>query len=254
MGKSNKFRVANAILFFIRFDFINRLEYNRSIRKGDNKNMKRLTKTEEQQIIYSIMDRDEFLGNGSSRAVFGYTDSLVVKIAIDKQGQRQNANEINVYRDYGSSLPIAEITAYGKNIVVMERINPLDTYEVESVFNDEPYEETDDDDETYESYRDGDYVDAIKQTVFDLEGINGETSDNYQIGYNSNGKIVAYDYGYYTGGSGDLVSRNLEGFLGNTSERFFLEFLATRLNGSQKNTRRVIREQQKQIKEMVRWR
>jgi hypothetical protein len=200
------------------------------------------------------MDRDEFINNGSSRAVFGYTNDLVVKIAIDKQGQRQNANEINAFRYYGSYAPLAKITAYGKNIVVMERVDALEYGEVEAIVNDEYYEDEDENGEVYEVYGDGEFNEKVKDVVYELERINGETDDNFQIGYNSNGNIVAYDYGYNSGGYGELVSRNLEGFLGRTSEREFLNFVAKGLNGSHRTTKRIVKEQAKQIKEMVRWR
>jgi hypothetical protein len=218
--------------------------------------MKRLTKTEERAILNDLMISGNFIANGSSRAVFDFNDNLVIKIAIDRPGQRQNANEIQAYKIYGKDSPLAKIVSYGKNIIVMEKVNPLDYDEVEGIISgyyrdDYDYNE---DEEYEEPYPDGEFIEAVRNTVRALERINGETDDNFQIGYDSNGRLVAYDYGYESGGFPYLVSRSMDRFINNTrSWEEFLGYITERLSGSHKNTRRITRIQIKEIERLARW-
>lgn len=165
--------------------------------------MIKLTIDQEIEILENLGD---FIGNGSSRAVYEYNDDYVVKVALDKKGQFQNNAEVKKYRKYGD-LHLARIQSYGKHIVVMEKVDMLDYYVVYDIWHTERYDEyVDEDKEYYEAKGINEEVFyKIKETVDALDEWNGTTSDNYQIGIVGD-RVVAYDYGFETGSYEKCVS------------------------------------------------
>jgi hypothetical protein len=165
--------------------------------------MVKLTINQEIEILENL---GEFIGNGSSRAVYEYNDDYIVKVALDKKGQYQNSAEVKKYRKYGD-LHLARIQSYGKHIVVMEKVDILDYYIVYDIWHSENYDEyTDEDKDYYEAKGiDESLFYKIKETVDALDEWNGTTSDNYQIGIVGD-RVVAYDYGFETGSFDKCVS------------------------------------------------
>ena len=73
----------------------------------------------------------------------------------------------------------------------------------------------DDDEEFFEYMRDNVYSDSETQEIIDtirsLEDINGYTLDNTQVGFDSNGNVVSYDYGFVAD-SGKVLTSDLTDF------------------------------------------
>jgi hypothetical protein len=136
--------------------------------------MEKLSVQNELRLLEKAMQKNEFLGSGSSRAVYGLDYNTVIKVVADAGGQKQNDMEVQIYNTYKSD-KLAKIHAFGKFIIVMER-----------VILDEQ-----DDDEFYDVQ---DYLDDIT----------GEHGDNYQIGRALDGRKVAYDYGLVKGAGYEL--------------------------------------------------
>ena len=167
--------------------------------------LKLLNNEQEKQILDCLASGYLPIGHGASRFVFpidtkqlieaglelDINKRYVVKVAIGIAGINQNNVESTVFR-YNGSEYLAEIPYIGHYVEIMEYVEPLP----DSVRNwaDEYYFE-----DFYENVED-DLTKSEASRCFDviqeLNSINGCTSDNGQLGYNDNGDIVAYDYGY----------------------------------------------------------
>lgn len=170
----------------------------------------KLTREQEFQIINFIKNKGLFLDNGGGRAVFEIDKSFlnilglknltkneyVVKIAFDN-GIKQNQREIELYANYGDKYPLAEIAYGGDCVEIMEKVQVLDfrdytglTYDVFCEYVNEDYGDN------------GFCEDFLRQAyiaILDMEDLNGNTSDNGQIGMDEDGSVVVYDYGFDSG-------------------------------------------------------
>lgn len=143
--------------------------------------IRKLTLTEEVGYLKRINPRRDFIGNGSSRAVFNLNDGYCLKVAYGRGGFKQNIREALLYEDYGDEGYLAEIIAYSKGMVVMEMV------EVVEVMEDEMEEEMEE--WFYSEYDLDSLIDSMSQ-------YNGHTIDNYQVGITEDYRLVSYDYGY----------------------------------------------------------
>jgi len=182
--------------------------------------MKTLTALEEKLVLSSI-PQDDCLDFGSSRRVYHCPDEVVnalgldpsinyvIKLGCGQGGFNQNSREVEVWLDYEGCDFLAPIYAAGRFVIIMEEVevcNYLDFAETID-FNDNSreraenwvdyeYDMTSEDDD-YDSYVD-DYEKAA-HAIRQLADINGNTSDNGQLGRTKNGTYVAYDYGFVVG-------------------------------------------------------
>jgi hypothetical protein len=124
----------------------------------------------------------ENIGYGTSRVVFPYTKGKVIKLALTEEGILQNEAEYNCFCESEDN-NVARIYAIGKLCLIVERVEPLD-------FDGGSF------DDYYATLPDGAVKDALDKTIDFLDKHFGPTEDNYQFGTNSNGYIVAYDYGF----------------------------------------------------------
>lgn len=171
--------------------------------------IKLLTEVQEKEILNKLIMYYSAINNGAARVVFlvsnkdlvdcGLTlnanKEYVVKVALGLGGINQNHIETEVYRRFGDTAPLAEIAYIGHYIEIMERVNPH-----EDLRSCAEYADSDDfidyaigncdlsEEEAYDAY----------QVIQQLAEINGSTNDNGQIGFNADGRWVAYDYGYNT--------------------------------------------------------
>lgn len=181
--------------------------------------LKLLNNEQEKQILECLAGGYMPIGHGASRFVFpidtkqlieaglelDINKRYVVKVAIGIAGINQNNVESTVFR-YNGSEYLAEIPYIGHYVEIMEYVKPLpdsvrdgaDEYYFEDFY---PYVE---DDLTYKE------ASLCFDVIQELNSINGQTSDNGQLGYNDNGDIVAYDYGYLSGSDEIQCSRLLE--------------------------------------------
>jgi hypothetical protein len=135
--------------------------------------MEKLTTSQELKILRELKNKS-FMATGSSRAVWKLDDYLVVKVALDSAGKRQNENEVRAFRALGETL-LAKITAFGKNIIIAEKINLTIDYERKE------------------------NIEKSESVIRALDQMFGETLDNDQVGIRpSTNEIVSYDYGFNT--------------------------------------------------------
>lgn len=202
---------------------------------------KRLTVAEEKIVLNEIMGGHsvDYFGRGSSRVVYEIGDELaealmlepgryIVKIALGIGGINQNNREVQAYLTYGKNYPLARIARSGKFVVIMEQLDLLDDIyrdcevydfgcwedlydyvnDVEGAYR----EFINDLDPTVEDKDDFEFNDlsatypkrevlAVWDAICELSDLFGDTSDNAQLGYNSDGDIVCYDYGFCCGSS-----------------------------------------------------
>jgi len=135
--------------------------------------MRKLSLNQEIKLLKSLKNA-KILDNGSSRIVFVNPENAdeVVKVAVGTAALRQNTLEVSNFKNFSDWGILAEITAYGRFCVVMERMRYCYDWE--------------DDEE------------GVAEIADELEKINGSTSDNYQVGLTKNGEMKAYDYGFET--------------------------------------------------------
>lgn len=165
-----------------------------------------LTAKQELDLLDLVVDREN--NSGAGRVVYPVRRdelaaigidvpcSCVIKVALGVPGQNQNDVECNAFEEFGHSYPLARIFMRGHFIEVMERIVPLeeeigreyDGFETSTDYADEFI--GDGSTYTYEQLME------VFETATQLEDINGVTGDNGQLGYNCEGALVAYDYGY----------------------------------------------------------
>ena len=182
--------------------------------------MKKLSVKEEYDLLKSVLDKEHsFIHNGSSRAVFLLPDSRVLKVAMDKQGRRQNANEVYVYGKEGNQ-SLAEIYAYGNFVVVMEMVNENSMEYYQDIY----YECSE-----FE-YTEKEYLEVLNAITL-LEEYNGSTDDNFQMGTSRNtGRIVAFDYGYSKEyNHGEIVSGTLADTVDYNGPEYIIENTMSRL-------------------------
>lgn len=129
-----------------------------------------LTKEQELAILRHVVENEEYLGCGTSRAVYSFMDKYVVKIGLSEEGRLQNDVERDFYHRHWLTDLFATLYATGTLINVAERLVDLEQCDEETFI--EVVEELND--------------------VTDYDG-----GDNEQIGYSQErGLWVAYDYGY----------------------------------------------------------
>lgn len=165
----------------------------------------------EQQELYILcqlkeLDHDD---NGAARAVYFDVDlpfatdvECVVKLGCGVGGYNQNQAEIKTWLRYGDELPLARIVAYGKFVIVMERVSILPRYEHLESWDTESFIEDNADDmrEYYEDYSDERRESLLSDMWYAacaLDEIFDQTADNDQLGLDRNNRVVAYDYGFY---------------------------------------------------------
>lgn len=148
-----------------------------------NLKARKLSNLQERKLLKSLKNA-KLIGNGSSRLVFIHPrySSFVVKVAVGANSFRQNKLEVKLWNETQSK-HLARIYAYGKFVVIMERM--VSTYDEDSF-----YEEYNEDGEDAEFYHRG--IDVINW----LEERLGSSGDNYQIGVNGFNEWKAYDYGF----------------------------------------------------------
>lgn len=171
--------------------------------------MRKLTKCEEIKILQMIANGQlKFLGRGSSRATFRFGKNMVVKVAYGQGGRVQNWQERQTYEKYPES--VAEVIAYGSNILVSEKIVPLSSdersnfeYWCEEVEDIEEEFERLAYDESYlgEEYEiDPKHWDCV-YPILNAMSVCGYTVDCVQVGYSArDGKPKLYDAGFLVQG------------------------------------------------------
>lgn len=82
--------------------------------------MRKLTKRQEKSFTRYLFQKD-YVGEGSGRIVYSWR-GWVIKVAKNKNGYLQNKNEVIRFKKYGND-KLAEIIAYSKKIVIMEKVN-----------------------------------------------------------------------------------------------------------------------------------
>lgn len=193
--------------------------------------MKKLTFVEEINILKEIIDNAyEYVGHGSSRAVYLYGDQIV-KIALDEGGINQNKREVELFEEHGGE-HLAEIYAVGKYIIVMEYIEEMREDAEWLMYRD---------DFKYIYFKRNNKVCFIKRPVFlnksdkkilaacnFLTYVNGNSSDSCQVGLSDSGAIKAFDYGYLVG-EGDSSIGSISDYGDYENDYAFLEVGIRRL-------------------------
>lgn len=181
--------------------------------------LKLLNNEQEKQILDCLASGYMPIGHGASRFVFpidtkqlieaglelDINKRYVVKVAIGIAGINQNNVESTVFR-YNSPKYLAEIPYIGHYIEIMEYVKPLpdSVRDGAGEYYFEDFYTYVEDELTYEE------ASLCFDVIQELNGINGCTSDNGQLGYNDNGDIVAYDYGYLSESDEIQCSRLLD--------------------------------------------
>lgn len=174
--------------------------------------MRKLTIGEEIRVLKSLRSA-EVMDSGSSRIVFDCSDEIaiflrlntekdyVVKLAVGHGGFIQNTHEINTYSNYDTNY-FAEIAAFGHFVIIMEKVDTDDyrSFADTICWDDDPTNAVEDWCEyNWEDADDDDRRSLCKaaKTIIYLANIYGCTSDNGQLGLTSDGRFVAYDFGFY---------------------------------------------------------
>ena len=127
--------------------------------------------------LLKLLKNAKLLGWGSSRCVFEMPGdpSKVVKLAIGTYSLRQNKLETRLWNDLRDNR-LATITDFGRFVLVMEKLDEVC------------------DDESFYDDGSGEFDEPL--AVYEwLNGVLGETSDNFQLGV-KNGQWKCYDYGF----------------------------------------------------------
>lgn len=178
--------------------------------------MKIFSTKEEIALLDMLKDRCIFDG-GMSRIVYeldeetkeriGIKDPrpMVAKVALGEGGFSQHREEVNCYLEHGDYLPLADIVAAGRYVSIMEEVEPANwrdmaaycgpdsdpEVQVENYFEYEYECETDEERTMLEPK-----ARMAANVIIALSGVFGVTADNGQLGMNSKGQLVAYDYGF----------------------------------------------------------
>ena len=161
---------------------------------------------EEMRVILNDISENEFEANGSSRAVYSYYcggKQYAVKLAIGIHGERQTALECERYEDCPDRL--AHIYArYGNHMIISEWVSNIweivDYYTCgrRGIMEEEEHAKFAEN-QGYTEQQLNEICDGIEDTLNVMYDLQGDTSDNEQIGINDNGEVVAFDYGYTEG-------------------------------------------------------
>lgn len=183
--------------------------------------MKRLSKSEEIAILRELAEREEFIANGSSRAVFEWGDDQVVKVAYDNPGRIQNHQEIEAARMCPHLT--AEIEAYGSNIIICEKLEDSEIFDLvefmDSIdaYDEDGYSINYVNDEDYEELTEYGVPECLERMLAVYNEANrelGYTEDNCQIGWSeSRQKYVLFDAGFRGSDSSDRLNVSQVGCL-----------------------------------------
>lgn len=179
--------------------------YNIDVKGKEEKNMEIVYLTPRQEVEVLEMCRNNFVANGSSRAVYSITIDGVryaVKVYLDNGGRIQSLAELRMYEALHDKNVLAKIYAVGRNCLVCEWID----YVYEDAIDDFCNENVDDEyweSELSEAITSNISLDDAYEQIFKVHDVLtdwcGDTADNTQIGWSSKLKtFVAYDYGYNT--------------------------------------------------------
>lgn len=172
--------------------------------------MKTLNLEQEKRVL-QLLKKATFIDNGASRCVYECPEEVaqmfdleakdyIIKLACGLGGVNQTKQEVECFRSHPYA-PLAEIVAYGRYVEIMEKVDTDDfrdfaggCYDGDGV----DYEYFHDC-YTYDDKEEGDSIaEAAYDVIIQLHDIFGHTEDNGQLGWNKNGDLVAYDYGFTT--------------------------------------------------------
>lgn len=187
-------------------------------------------------LLEAAMNINNFLDNGSSRAVYDIGHDLVLKVSVDEEGDAQNDVEYDFYYDTLNSKYLAKLYGMGTSVILMEKVEVMSYYEVYELLN--AAQGWDADNYINEEYDENDKLIEnpipeiaykIRETVDFLEDYLGSTSDNSQLG-KSGDRIVAFDYGFVPQNEGN-VSNNLSRMFDYFDDTVVLEVAQLRQKG-----------------------
>lgn len=177
-----------------------------------------------------------FAADKTVKDILGIDQSIncVIKVAIGLGGMKQNSSEADMYIDYGNSNYLAHIYFMGRYTIVMEEVEPDDFRDMA----DEVGYDWEDDFDYFCDYnditQDNPNYNMLKEAaelIGFLASKQGCTSDNGQIGFRADGKLVAYDYGYSTDSSADTQTSRICDLMDDGEDRLrYLEGLIDILN------------------------
>ena len=131
---------------------------------------------EEELAVLNEITKDDFIDNGSSRAVYYLRDEFVVKIAMSIGGMNQNKIEKNFYAQHGHTRCFAHLYASGTLINIMEMLSDCQYYDPDAYCS--PYfGDEEDEDLTAEA----EMISNLIEMANDYTGYYG--GDNGQIGF-----------------------------------------------------------------------
>lgn len=184
--------------------------------------IKELTREQALAVLNHIWDCYE--DYGSSRVVHAIQyngKNYAVKIVADKQGRFQNRTEIDLFKEHGDEKFLNPIRwVYKDLMIICDYVYPMDSDLVDYAYHG-------DIDSIMDYYGGGEVEEyeelcgSVSYVVNSLTEYQGETVDNFQIGYNDNGfgtgnkHIVAYDYGYTVGVSNSIQVGNVSRYIPN---------------------------------------
>lgn len=198
-----------------------------------------LNPTQEKHLInYMINHNDLYIGAGASRAVFECSTDIadylhlpekahgryVMKIALGQGGISQMKVEFETFLQYQDRGVLAEIVAIGRYVEIMEAVDVWD-------FRDEAewgYEVSADEIfSNNEDYLTEEDAEKVVNTICLLNDLFGCTSDNGQIGKNSRGMWVTYDYGFIPEYGHDSQTSDISDYIdsNNYREKYLLGLL-----------------------------
>lgn len=165
----------------------------------------------------------EFLGEGSSRTVYRYSSSYVLKIASNKKGLGQNEEEMNVFTNPTTKRIVSKVVDYDKDYfwLMSEIVRPVknrdEFFQLCGVpIKDSQYFDLDDieditDYSIWNSLSDvvsaikdfpkktQDFIVALFTVVKNNKLLQGDVEDIKHWGKTIDGKLVMLDYGYSEG-------------------------------------------------------
>lgn len=207
-----------------------------------------LSRERELELLTRALNNDEFLGNGSSRAVYSLGDGYCVKVAIEVAGIKQSKREVALYQDHIKEFGVdntrlAHIVAYGKYCLVMEEVIAMEAGDLEDVYSEYNdftiWQRISSDKDLPERF--GDFLDdddkftksqaeelcLVKDFLDELVGC---STDNFQLGYNTETRLVAYDYGYTTDDSLQYIGTRTHGLICDEGEFVIIEIAISNLS------------------------
>ena len=191
-------------------------------------NIKQLTKEQALEVLEHIWESYEDYGSSRLVHAIKYNGKYyAVKIIADNQGRHQNRTEIELFERHGDEKFLNPIRwAYKDLMIICDYVYPIDYDLVDAAYNRGPdaFHALSNDwfDCEYTAEESEFLCEDMAYVVSCLENYQGDTSDNYQIGYNENGFgigercIVAYDYGYTSGVSNSIQVGHISRYLPNS--------------------------------------